>query len=191
MQRLTPCKIADNQEGGKKKETVKHQNKSFNHHDNILPNISMLYAFHLGGPHVLDILQLVLPAHDTFPLLIRWYRVDPFIFPSLDPLNCVTDLPTCYLISLAHRALSRDKGGFINQLHATSLSSSVLLCTMGTESTPLIVSASKNLLIVETHCVFEGGRSMKLVSRGIELVLWSLYGLRMRPSFVYGSLFEV
>lgn len=63
------------------------------------------------------------------------------------------DLPDDDVILLAHVAFSRDARSFIDQLHSASLSGSVLFRTMGTKPTPLIVSAGKDLLIVEAHGV--------------------------------------
>lgn len=141
-----------------------------------MPKTVVLYVFHLGRSHVLDFLQLILPDHDTLPLLIRGHRVNPFVLPALDPFMSLADLPVCHLILLAHLTSPRDTGSFIDQLHATGFSRSVFFGTMGTESTPLVVSAGENLLIIETHGVFEGGRRIKgsvsgFVSSGGELVL--------------------
>lgn len=140
------------------KRYVKHQNKNLKPlYQALAPQTVILYVFHFGCPHVLDFLQLILPDHDTLPLLIRGHRVNPFVLPALDPFDSLNDLPVCHFIFLAHLAFPRDTRSFINQLHAAGFSRSVFFGTMGTESTPLVVSAGENLLIIETHGIF-GGR---------------------------------
>jgi len=113
----------------------------------------------------LNFLQLLLPRNDVNLFLIGRHGVDAFGFPSGHSLLGLGDLPPSHFILLAHLTLAGDARRFENQFHATGFARPVFLVAMSSESSPLVVSANKDLLVVETHVYFN-------VSVGSNDILW-------------------
>lgn len=115
------------------------------------PNKTRLYRSHLGLLHELHILQLPLPRGNVVFFLIRRHRVDAFGFPSGHSLLGRGDLAPDDLVLLAHLTFAGNAGCFVYQLHAACFARSVLLVAVCSESSPLVVTANEDLLVVETH----------------------------------------
>jgi len=112
------------------------------------------YRSHPALPLHLNFLQLLLPSNDVNLFLISRHGVDAFGFPPGHSLLGLGDLPPCHFVLLAHLTLAGDARRFENQFHATGLARSVFLVAVGSESSPLVVAANKDLLVIETHVYF-------------------------------------
>lgn len=115
------------------------------------PNNTRLYRSHLGLLHEFHILQLPLPRGDTILFLISRHGVDVFGFPSGYSLLGRGDFTPDDFVLLAHLTLGSNTGCFVYQFHAACFASPVLLVAMCSESSPLVVTANEDLLVIEAH----------------------------------------
>lgn len=131
---------------------------------NKTPNPHKLYRSHLGLLGHLNFSQLPLPLGYICVLLIGWNRVDTLGFPSGYSFLGLNYFAFDNFGPLAQLALNWDRWCFIDQLHATGFTCSVFFVTVGAESSPLMVVAGEDLLVVETHFCESVSRGGRLIS---------------------------
>lgn len=115
---------------------------------------AVLYRSHLRLLHELEVPQFALPLVDVHSLLLARRRVDSLSFPAGETLLSHANLPPDDVPLLAHRALGRNTGALVDEFHAAGFAGPVLFVAVGAKASPLVVAASKDLLVVEAH----GGR---------------------------------
>jgi hypothetical protein len=132
------------------KNKTKHQNKLKQIQRYQAP-MARSYGSHSVLLLHLDFLQLFLPRDDVGLFLISRDGVDAFGFPPCNSFLGLGDLSPGHLILLATLTLAGNARHFVYQLHAAGFAGSVLLVAVCSESSPFVVAANEDLLVVETH----------------------------------------
>jgi len=109
------------------------------------------YRPHLGLLRHLDISEVALPLHDACHFFIGRNRVDTLGFPSCNSFLRLDYFSHDDLVLLAQLTLACDAGSFVYQLHTARFAGPVLFVAVGSETSPLVVPAREDLLVVETH----------------------------------------
>lgn len=97
----------------------------------------------------------MLPEVDSLLFLVGRNGIDAFHLPALNALMGLSDLSVSHVNLLAGLTLGPDVDGLVDELHPASFTSTVLLCTVGTETSPSEITARENLLVVEAHGVLK------------------------------------
>lgn len=99
----------------------------------------------------------MLPEVDGLFFLVGRNGIDAFHLPALNALMGLSDLSASHVNLLAGLTLGPDVDGLVDELHSAGFASTVLLCAVGTETTPSEVTTGEDLLVVKAHGVLKCG----------------------------------